>query len=265
MTYVARLRVRRLLLRYGTFVAIVFALGVASLIAAIAGSHGSFHTGSHGFGSHSVHGKIVLDSLPFSWIVTGAMTIAYLIVPALGANLDAEYRSAAIAFTRPISRYAIAARYFAVDAAGYAIASVMGMVVALSFLGSVNMFRYVSFGSEDAMNIVLAITVAIMWYGWVLFAGALFPGRGNAMIGVSWAFALIMPSIALMPLPTLMHDLALGITYLDPLAYVGSSSEHSSGLLTFTSVGMRTLVSFAIGVVAIVAGTGLWATREVTA
>ncbi|HZO95617.1 MAG TPA: hypothetical protein VFB22_17845 [Candidatus Baltobacteraceae bacterium] len=259
MTYVAWLRVRRVLLRYGIFLGILFALAIVSIATALAGSHG--HHANMLIYQHKSH----TEDIGFGWILAGAITAAYLIVPALGANLDAEYRAAAIAFTRPISRYVLAAQYFAVDAAGLAIAAVMGLVIALSVVGALGGFPYVTFGPDTAVHVVLALCVAVMWYGWVLLAAALFPGRGNAMIGVSWAFALFVPGLALMPLPTLFHDIAVAITYLDPLAYLGSNGPESDNLLVFTSPGIRAAAALLIGVVAVAVGTRLWATREVTA
>ncbi len=105
MTYVAMLRGRRVLTRYAIFLA----CGLVLALAIIFSQHGN-HLHVETSGIRSTH------SIPLAAIVGGSAFAAYLVVTCLGANLDAEYRTAAIAWTRPLSRYAIALRFFAVDA-----------------------------------------------------------------------------------------------------------------------------------------------------
>jgi hypothetical protein len=153
-------------------------------------------------------------------------------------------------------------------AVAFAVAVIMTAVVGVSFMGAVGAFRYVSFTADGADLFALVCAVAVMWYGWVVFAAALFPGRGNAMIGISWGFALVMPGLSAVPFPDVVHQVLHALTFLDPVAYLGSFGSDSHGsdsVLGISSIGVRTLTALVIGIVAIAAGTRIWATREVTA
>jgi|GEM_PF-6127482 len=204
------------------------------------------------------------STIPFAVVLIIVAFVAYVIVPSLGGNLDAEYRSAAIAFTRPISRYALAARYFAVDAFAVLLAAAMGAVVAFSLMGAFGATRFLTFDPASLAYVGLAAAVAVMLYGWVVFVASLVPGRGNAVVGVCWAFAIFVPGLVELPVSGLLHAIAVGLAWLDPIAYIGSIGGDAQSNIIPGSESVRAGVAFAIGVLAIAVGTRIWATREVT-
>ncbi|GAC1464808.1 MAG: hypothetical protein PVSMB8_17040 [Vulcanimicrobiaceae bacterium] len=251
MEYVEMLRARRVLTWYGGIVFALLAIGLAL----------AFKDGSPQIQmSHDANPRIGWDE-----IVAGSAFAPLVIAAFLGVGLDAEYKTTAIAWTRPISRYAIALRYIAIDGAAMIIAWVAALAAAFISIFALGLNKYLIPGSEALTYILLAFGVALMWYGLVVLLSALLPGRGNAVVGLSWAYAFIVPGITQIPFPPLLRSTVGLLNYLDPLAYLGgaiNSSHHSLIVGTFTE---HLIVTWLIGLGTIAIGTRIWATREVPA
>ena len=214
--------------------------------------------------SHDAH-----PAIPFGWIVGGASFAPLLITAFLGARLDAEYKTTAIAWTRPVSRLAIAWRYIAIDVGAMVVAWLATAAAATIAIVVLGLTKYLVWGAEGFTFFVLPIGCAVMWYGLVVLCSALFPGRGNAVAGVSWAYALIVPGLSQIPFPPLIHQVMLGLNYINPLAYLGNTnfdvSVHTSGGILAGSATDHTIAAWLIGMAALAVGTRLWASREVSA
>lgn len=255
MEYVAVLRARRTLT---WFVGILF--GLIAIGLALSFKDGPPHIQM----SHDAH-----PAIPFDWIV-GAAAFAPLIVTAfLGGGLDAEYKTTAIAWTRPVSRLAIAWRYIAVDLGAMVVAWLATAAAALIVTVALGLSKYFVWGTDGFTFIVLPFGCAVMWYGLIVLVSAMFPGRGSAVAGLSWAYALIVPGLSQIPFPPLIHQVMIGLNYINPLAYLGTlnfgSRAHSSSGILAGSATDHTIVAWLIGLAALAIGTRIWASREVSA
>lgn len=255
MEYVAVLRARRTLT---WFIGIIFALVAIGLAL-------SFKDGPpHVQVSHGAH-----PAIPFGWIVGGASFAPLIITAFLAAGLDAEYRTTAIAWTRPISRLAIAWRYVAIDVGAMVVAWAATAAVAIIAIVALGLGQYFAYGSEGYSFFVLPFGCALMWYGLIVLVSAMFPGRGNAVAGISWAYALIVPGFSQIPFPPLIHQVMVGLNYINPLAYLGSTNfgarVHTSGGILAGSTTDHTIAAWLIGLAALAIGTRIWASREVSA
>ncbi len=251
MEYVAMLRGRRVLTWYGTIFLALTALGLAL----------AFKDGPPRMQMSRGSNPMI----PFEFILAGAAFAPVLLASFLAVGLDAEYKTAAITFTRPLSRALIALRYLAVDGGSMIAAWLITLAVVLITIFVLGIGKYLTFGHEatDAFSIVLGC--AVMWYGLIVLVTALLPGRGNAVAGGSWAYALLVPGLAQIPFPPLLHQVMVALNYLSPLSYlgnIGSSNGHSQSLIAGTPLE-HTIAVWLIGLVAIAVGTRIWATREV--
>ena len=252
MEYVELLRARRVLTWYTGIIVAMLTIG---MILVFKDGHPKIQM------SHGANPMIPLDA-----IFAGAAFAPLIIAAFLGVGLDAEYKTTAIAWTRPLTRYALALRYMAIDGGAMIVAWIVALIAAFVpiFLLGLNSYFV---ASHDALPyIVLAFGVAVMWYGLILFFSALVPGRANAVVGMSWAYALVVPGLSQIPFPTVLHEVLIALNYINPLAYLGNVSDSGSGrtLIAGTSTDHMIAV-WLIGLAAIAAGTYIWANREVPA
>lgn len=252
MEYVAILRARRVLTWYGGI------LGAALLMML--------------YGVLTHHPTVQTDNphagVPLSALIAGAAVAAVTLAAFLAAGFDAEYKTAAIAFTRPLSRIRIAQRFVLVAAVAMLVAFVATLAAIFIVIASMNALKYITMdGGLNVPLVLAALGCAAMWYGLVVLVAALFPGRGGTIVGLSWAYALIVPAFAHADLPVAFHALFSVLQYLDPLAYVGSigSAHQGTPPLGIESVGVRAAMAWAIGAAALASGVTLWAKREVPA
>src|SRR5665213_3242704 len=99
--YVEMLRARRALIWYGSILFACVALGLAL----------AFKDGSPRI--QMSHGQNPM--IPFQYLLAGSAIGPLILAAFLAVGLDAEYKTIAITWTRPISRLSIALRYLAVD------------------------------------------------------------------------------------------------------------------------------------------------------
>lgn len=253
MQYVEILRARRVLFWFG-----VSCLGclVFTLIG-IYWSHGSVSGGSPSGAEN------------FSSLVGISAFGAIIIATALAGNLNAEHTTTAIVWTRPRSRESIAWGYVAVDLvamfAGYGIL-VAAIVTGVAVSGLLPYF-HVDAGKSLTV-LALGMGAAAMWYALVSVAAARLEGHGVRVAALSWAVFLIGGGVIAAPLPDLLHYVIVALNYLNPLAWLGdlsSSGVHANGGIhsVIPLPGWaRALGAWAIALIALVASTKLWSTRE---
>jgi hypothetical protein len=247
MEYVELLRARRLLTWYGGILFVLLALGLAL----------AFKDGPP-----VVHmNGATQGSIPLGAILAGSAFGAVVLAAFMAVAFDAEFKTAAIIWTRPMSRMAIVARYLAVDAATLIAAWLITFAVVLIALTAVGLGKYIVPTQMDWF--LLPLGCAVMWYGLVLLVSMLLPGRAGAIAGGSWAYALIVPGLSQIPFPPLLHQVVFALNYINPMAYIGTSSKN--GTFLPGSPDAHTIAVWLIGIAAIAAGTRLWATREVPA
>ncbi len=143
----------------------------------------------------------------------------------------------------------------------------MGLLVSAIVFAVLDALRYVTIGSDLALDLAVLVAVGVMWYGMIVLISSFVPGRGNTVVWAAWAYALFVPGLTAIPLPPLGHAITLALNYINPLTYLGafgSETPHHASMLP-GGEPVHAAIAFGIGVVALAAGTRLWATREVTA
>lgn len=256
MDYVAFLRARRVLTWYGSIVLATLLLAVYGILA----HHGGIHV-------IRPDGKQPSD-IPLGGLIAACAGGALAVAAFLAGGLDGEYKTAAIAFTRPIRRVVIAQRYALVAALAMLAAFAITLVAVLVAFAIAGVLPYVTLqAGEGPTLLAVVLGCAAMWYGLVVLAAALAPGRAGTIVGLSWAFALVIPALAHSGFPAPFNAIFAALQYLDPLAYVGSlgSSHGNVSPLGMEPMGLRAAVSWAIGLAALAIGTRIWAAREVPA
>jgi hypothetical protein len=246
MEYVEMLRARRVLTWYGGLLLVLtglcFALGVKS-------------------GPPQIHIGMSGPAIPIHSILSGAAFGAVLLAAFLAVGLDAEYKTTAITWTRPLSRVAIALRFLAVDFGTFIAAWLLTVLLVVVAIVALGLGKYLTFGGFSGTYIALMFGCAVMWYGLVVLLTALLPGRGSAITGMSWAYVLVTPALTQIPFPPLLHNVTVGLVYLNPLVYIGINAREIGVL--YGSPGLNAAMAWGIGLVAVAGGIRLWSAREV--
>lgn len=263
MQYVELLRARRALTWYCGIVLALVALGLAL----------AFKDGPPQIQmSHEANPVI-----PLWWVLTGCAFGPIFLAAFMAVGLDAEYKTAAITWTRPMSRLAIAARYVVVDLATLLAAWLFNVALCTIVLFALGLWPYVTATSQSggAWDAPLAFGCAVMWYGLVVLCTVLVPGRGTAIAGASWAYVLFVPALAAIPFPPLLHSVMAALNWLNPLAYLSTRSNRHDGMGAHIDLGsgapiagsttVHLMVVWLIGLVAVAIAARLWTVREVPA
>lgn len=247
MQYVEILRARRVLTWY-----------CAILLGALVFTVISFYSGH--VQMHGGHTSTQLSDL-LKGCAFGAIVVATCLAP----GLNAESGTVAIAWTRPISRDAIAWRYIAVDVVTILFAYAFAVVVAVAFLAVFGLLSQVDVDGGVPMTVVNGIGCALMWYGLVNVVAARMDGRGALIAGLSWAVFLVTGGLWHAPFPPLLHGLITFVDYFNPLTYFngGSSANNGEVRVLALSTDVLTLIAWAFVAVTLVATVRLWSTREV--
>ncbi|HEY0614247.1 MAG TPA: hypothetical protein VGC96_06385 [Candidatus Elarobacter sp.] len=263
MQYAELLRARRALIWYGS----IF-LACAALCVALVSKDGSLA---------SQIARSRTPVVPFVAILAGSGFGPILLAGFMAVGLDAEFKTAAIAWTRPVARLRIAAAYVAVDVGTLLVAWLFTVAVALLGIVLLGLAPYLTLTGAGDLRGLLPLTfgVALMWYGLVVLVTMLIPGRGNAIVGASWGYALFVPGLAAAPFPSALHQVLVALNYLNPLAYLSNDGPHRRGTISIQGDGgstllggsatVHTLIPWTIAVVAVLVATRLWAEREVPA
>jgi hypothetical protein len=261
MYYAELLRARRALIWYG---GILFACVALGLALAFKDGPPRVHM------SHDANPMIPLGSL-----LVGAAFGPIILAGFMAIGLDAELKTAAITWTRPVARLRTALTYVAVDVATLLVAWLFTVVVALIGITVLGISQYLNASDTGSLGVwaPLAFGIAMMWYGLVLLCTTLVPGRGNAVVGVSWAYALFVPGLASIPFPPLLHAAMVALNYVNPLAYLSTTGpsrgeariQIGGGPLFGGSASTHAIVAWAIAIAAVAIGTRIWTVREVPA
>jgi hypothetical protein len=247
--YVELLRARRALIWYGAILFSCVALGLAL----------AFKDGPPKF--QMSHGSN--PSIPVEFLIAGAAIGPLILAAFLAVGLDAEFKTVAITWTRPIPRLAIALRYVAVDGGALLAAWVLTLAAVFITVFAIGIGKYLTFGDHVALSVLLVLGAAVMWYGLVVLVTTLLPGRGAAIAGGSWGYALIVPGLAHIPFPPLLHQVMVALNYLNPMAYLGQGS--GSRELIAGSGEQHVIAVWLIGLAAVAIATQVWTKREVPA
>jgi hypothetical protein len=129
-----------------------------------------------------------------------------------------------IALTRPISRGALALRMMLVDAAGIAMAWVMGVVafeiVHLVFFGWTGFY----ITGHETLLAVAVLLGAIAWYAVLICATASLKRNYGIILGAAWLLGLGIPVLAALdpnqlPPFLVLRAIAIPLSWIDPFTY----------------------------------------------
>jgi len=256
MEYVELLRARRVLFWYGGILFALIAIGLAL----------AFKDGPPVV--QMSHGRNL--QIPFEALVVGAAFGPLILAAFLGVGLDAEFKTAAITWTRPLARMTIALRYVAIDLGALIVAAIITFAAVMICITALGLLKFVTYGSNGipplgpAEYVLLGLGCAVMWYGLVVLVTMLLPGRGSAVAGGSWAYALIVPALAEIPFPPALHHVMVALNYVNPLAYIGSHGRNGGANHVVVGSSLQHAVAvWLIGIVAVAIATQLWVRREV--
>jgi len=247
MQYVEILRARRVLTWYcGLF------LG-ALIIVTI-----SFYSGHA-----QLDGK--MEFVPLASLIKGCAFGALILATCVAPGLNAESSTLAIAWTRPMSRAAIAWRYIAVDVATISVGFAFLIALVLAFFALFGQLGEVTIDAGIVPALLGSLGCALMWYGLITVVTARMDGRGGLIAGVSWGVFVVLGLLWIVPFPAPLHGLITILNYFDPLAYFTGVSSDGTGGRTIIPLdpNVKTAIAWGFAVVTSVATVQLWSTREV--
>jgi len=266
MTYAQVLRLRRALLVYGWVVGGIFLVVV--LLGHLPNASFDVDTSS---GHHTMKNvtSIHLSGLLF---LTGWSAIIFATV--IGTSLNKENDGVEMVWTKPIERGLLAVRYIALDFGAILAAYAVAVALCLLALGSFGLLKYLIADDRTAPTLVIGLGVAFMWYGLMQALSSWQPGgRGGMIIGLSWAAAFVLASLAGATAAgglQALHPLFVALDVVNPLAYFSSYAlsgygAHQSPVLPQALAGtaMRELATWSIGIVCCVAAVAGWKRLEV--
>ena len=205
-------------------------------------------------------------SIPLSAVAIVPMFLSAMYASAAGLSLNRENSTLEIAWTKPISRTALALKYIAVNAgaiiAAYAVAWVAVAVVLVR-----ESFVLVP-DAQLVPAVALSLGVALMWYALVLVLSAPLGKGGAAVAGYLWPVAFL--ALALHGVPGVFGLVMRAINVINPLAYfsgVTSNDDSTVGAhmtaLSVLPLDERALIVWGFAIVFCAAATQVWSRREV--
>jgi hypothetical protein len=209
---------------------------------------------------HSAHvgGTLMAGMvIPLSALASVALFFAAIFASTAGASLNKENPVRDLSWTKPISRTRIACEFIAVDIAAILVYFVLALAAAAFVL--TRMHVALTAGADLAMQLVLGIGVALMWFALVqLLTCGLGPGA-RMISGILWPISFVL--LALDELPNALGQLATAIDVLNPLAY----SSHLFGFKTIIMTLPIETRALAVWILAAVFGAAaviLWTRKE---
>ncbi len=243
MAYVEFLRVRGTLIWFTIVVTILVALALL------------------GYALSDVHHKIILEKhtenvILLSWLLVPASYIAGIVACIAGSYLSSEREHVALAWTKPVSRVRFSLGYLAVDVAAILVAYVVVLAFGELFTLWAMGLNHIVVDANAGRTFLVGLGFAFALYGVVRALGTAF-GRGGLIAGMSWAIGSVLVLLGALPLPWVLHDLAIAVNFLNPLAYLaGLGGGNSNSVLPLSFEGrlicewLLVLVATATSVVA---------------
>lgn len=176
---------------------------------------------------------------PFAVLLAIAGFVAAIFATVAGTCLAAENCGhLEIAWTRPASRVAYAARLMLVDVGGIAAIFVFTFAVSLALLYAKGWQSYVYMGHDVLPLLLRFVAYPLAWFGLVAALTASVRARAGAIAGFSWLAAGLLLILLTLNLPAAIHAVVESLNYLNPLLY-GSYSTGAGfvGMTNAISIG----------------------------
>jgi hypothetical protein len=267
MTYAQVLRLRNTLTIYGLVIGGVFLL---MLLLSHAPGHSSFDS-DDASDLHHAMGNAAFVPLSFLFFISGWCAI--VIATVISSSLNREYDGVEMVWTKPIDRARLALEYILLDFAAIVVAFVAAAALCVLGVASVGLLTHIVVDPRTIPTLVIGLGTAFMWYGLVQGITAGMPGRGGMIIGLSWAAAFVLVTLAEATrggsLIHSMHTLLTIVDLFNPIAYFSSYSlsgfgAHPSPVLPqmFAGTEARSIMTWALGLVGCVAAIAGWKRLE---
>lgn len=210
MEYVEFLRVRNLLKWYGLVLGVSLIGGLAfghETTINVVGSAGTSHL-SPGF------------AVPLAALVPVAMFLAAIFGSSAGTSLSREFLLRDIAWTKPLSRTLLAARYVLVDLAAMTVLFAATLAVVVAVLQRIDIPTTLT--SDLGPQLLLGLGVGFMWYALLQLLTCRLPPAGMSLAGILWPVALF--ALGLSDSPGWFGALDRALDVVNPLAYMSGVS-----------------------------------------
>jgi hypothetical protein len=224
MVYVEFLRVRGMLIWFRIVVAILVALALV------------------GYALSDIHHKIILEKhsenvIELSWLLIPASYIAGIVACIAGSYISSEREHVALSWTKPVSRVHFSLGYLAVDVAAILAAYVVVLVFGELFTLWVMGLHQIRVDANAGGSFLVGLGFVFALYAVVRALGTAF-GRGGLFAGMSWAVGSVLVLLAALPLPWVLHALAVAVNFFNPLAYLaGLGGSKSDSVLPLSFEG----------------------------
>ncbi len=185
-------------------------------------------------------------AVPMLYYMALADVVALIIATILAAALAREINGhLEIALTKPCSRVRYAIGVIGVDVVGIVAAS---FLTVLAFYLCQLLFESprLDFSGVNARAIAMGIALPLAWYAMLCAATTWLNRAYGAVLGFAWPVAILLGVLALVEpsnvVALFIHDVAWGLSRLDPLSYVSFAGPTSDGTVSYAggaNFGMR--------------------------
>lgn len=192
---------------------------------------------------HSRHGSTtttIIDTngaVPMIYYMGLADVVALIIATIFGAAFAREIDGhLEIALTKPCSRLRYAVGVIGVDVVGIVAAS---FLTVLAFYVCQLLFESarLDVSGVNARAIAMGIAFPLAWYAMLLAATTWLNRSYGAVLGFAWPVAILVGALTLIHpnniVALFVHDVAWGISRLDPLSYVSFTVPSSDGTISY--------------------------------
>jgi len=204
------------------------------------------------------------EPFPFSIVLAIAGFVAAIFGTVAGTCLAAENcNHLEIAWTRPASRIAYAARIMAVDIGGIFAAFAYCVILSLAVIYACGWQHHMTLDPGMGATLLRFVLYALAWFGLIAALTASVRGRAGAIAGFSWVAGAILIALLDIDLPRPVHALLTGLNYLNPMIYgsFSSGAEAARHVMQLT-VPTATIGLSAIAVLGIAAALAQWQRLE---
>jgi hypothetical protein len=196
--------------------------------------------------------------IPFGILFATSIIMGFIVASLLGGVLSKENDGhLELAWTKPVSRESYALAAFGIDIATIVVAQFLWVGVALLCM-LLFFVPGVTFEANAGLHIAITLLGSIAWYAALTGWSASIKRGPGIVIGLGWLFGSIVPGVAeglrnsTIPLIAFIHAVFVGLSYVDPLAYVSLHITNSA--MSGTTIGalQLTIATSCAGLVALI-------------
>jgi hypothetical protein len=160
-----------------------------------------------------------------------------------------------------VSRERFALTYMAVDIAAILSAAIVFFVAELFTLAAVGFANAIAIDGTIVPSVLVGLGFSLAFYGVSRALGTAF-GRGGTIAGVSWPIGFILAGLASAPFPYVLHDIIVGLNFLNPIAYLTSVASGQSSTVLPVSFEWRLACEWILALATMAASVVIWKRLE---